>query len=187
MKGEIEKSSGQFLGLIVMNHWLAEVWIRIQDILIVLPLPLFCLENRVCLSHGVQVIGAAWWASTRIMTWVGDLVQRTGDGRTDRVLGGWTIERSGDAVCGLHHARGDEERRFLGWASKASSTFCQWFGLKITGTVFSGLTSKPVAKVSLDLTSKFMVEGFLIWALKPAAQFGDLSLKITVTISSFVP
>jgi hypothetical protein len=49
------------------------------------------------------------------------------------------------------------------------------------------LTSKPVAKVSLDLTSKFMVEGFLIWALKPAAQFGDLSLKITVTISLFVP
>jgi hypothetical protein len=45
---------------------------------------------------------------------VGDLMQRTGDGRTDRVLGGWAIERSGGAVCGLHRARGDEERRFLG-------------------------------------------------------------------------
>jgi hypothetical protein len=48
------------------------------------------------------------------MTGVGDLVQRSGDGRTGRVLGGRAIERSGDAVCGLHRARGDEERRFLG-------------------------------------------------------------------------
>jgi hypothetical protein len=45
---------------------------------------------------------------------VGDLVQRTGDSRTDWVLGGRAIERSGGAVCGLHHARGDEERMFLG-------------------------------------------------------------------------
>jgi hypothetical protein len=45
---------------------------------------------------------------------VGDLVQRTGDGRTGRVLGGRMIERSGGAVCGLHRARGDEERGFLG-------------------------------------------------------------------------
>jgi hypothetical protein len=31
-----------------------------------------------------------------------------------RVLGGRTIGRSGDVVCGLHHARVDEEREFLG-------------------------------------------------------------------------
>jgi hypothetical protein len=48
------------------------------------------------------------------MAGVGDLVQRTGDGRTGRVLGGRTIERSGGAVCGRHHARVDEERVFLG-------------------------------------------------------------------------
>ncbi len=71
-------------------------------------------ENRVCLSRGVQVAGAAWRAATRTVAGVGDLVQRTGDGRTGRVLGGRAIERSGDAVCGLHHARGDEERGFLG-------------------------------------------------------------------------
>jgi hypothetical protein len=41
-------------------------------------------------------------------------VQRIGDVRTCRVLDGRTIERSGDAVCGLHRARGDEERVFLG-------------------------------------------------------------------------
>jgi hypothetical protein len=58
--------------------------------------------------------GAAWWAVTRIMTGVGDLVQRTGDDRTGRILGGRTIERSDDAVCDLHRARGDDEREFLG-------------------------------------------------------------------------
>jgi hypothetical protein len=50
----------------------------------------------------------------RIMVEVGDLVQRIEDGRTGRVLGGRAIERSGDAVCGLHCARGDEEHGFLG-------------------------------------------------------------------------
>jgi hypothetical protein len=50
----------------------------------------------------------------RIMAGVGDLVQRTEDGRTGQVLGDRAIERSGGAMCGLHRARGDEERRFLG-------------------------------------------------------------------------
>jgi hypothetical protein len=38
----------------------------------------------------------------------------TGDDRTGRVLGGRAIERSGDAVCGLYHVHGDEERGFFG-------------------------------------------------------------------------
>jgi hypothetical protein len=62
----------------------------------------------------VQVAGAAWRATMRIVTGLGDLVQRTGDGHTGRVLGGQAIERSGDAVCGLHRASGDEKRGFLG-------------------------------------------------------------------------
>jgi hypothetical protein len=33
---------------------------------------------------------------------------------TGRVLGGQMIETSGDAVCGLNHAQGDEEHEFLG-------------------------------------------------------------------------
>jgi hypothetical protein len=45
-------------------------------------LSLFRLENRVCLSHGVQVASAAWLAAMRIVVGGGDLVQRTGDGRT---------------------------------------------------------------------------------------------------------
>jgi hypothetical protein len=75
---------------------------------------LFRSENHVCLSHGVQVAGAAWYAVMRIVVGVGDLVQRTGDGHTGQVLGGRAIERSGGAVCDLHRARGDEERGFLG-------------------------------------------------------------------------
>jgi hypothetical protein len=59
------------------------------------------------LYHGVQVAGVAWRAAMRTMAGVGDLVQRTGDGRTGRVLGGRAVERSGGTVCGLHLARGD--------------------------------------------------------------------------------
>jgi hypothetical protein len=50
----------------------------------------------------------------KIVAEVADLVQRTRDGRIGQVLGGWTIERSDGAVCGLHHVQGDEEREFLG-------------------------------------------------------------------------
>jgi hypothetical protein len=57
--------------------------------------------------RGVQVAGAAWRAAMRTMAGVGDLVQRTGDGRTCRVLDGRAVERSGGTMCGLHLARGD--------------------------------------------------------------------------------
>jgi hypothetical protein len=66
------------------------------------------------LSRGVQVVGAAWRVATRVMAGVEDLVQRTRDGHTGRVLSGRAIERSGGAVCGLHRACGDEEHGFLG-------------------------------------------------------------------------
>jgi hypothetical protein len=45
------------------------------------------------------------------------------------------IGRSGDAVCSLHRAQGDEECMFLGLASKPRSS------------VSLGLASKPVATV----------------------------------------
>jgi hypothetical protein len=76
-------------------------------------LSLFHLENRVCLSRGVQMVGAAWCAAMRIVAGVGDLMQRTGDDHADHVLGGQAVERSGGAMCGLHRACGDEEREFL--------------------------------------------------------------------------
>jgi hypothetical protein len=75
---------------------------------------LFRLENHVCLSRDVQVAGTAWCAAMSIMAGVEDLMQRTRDGRTGRVLSGRVIGRSVDAVCGLHRAHGDEEHVFLG-------------------------------------------------------------------------
>jgi hypothetical protein len=41
------------------------------------------------------------------------MVQRIRNGRTGWVLGGRTIGRSDNVVCGLHRARGDEECGFL--------------------------------------------------------------------------
>jgi hypothetical protein len=71
-------------------------------------LPTIChVEKHVCLSHDVYVIGAAWQTTMRI--------------ETGQVLDGRMIERSGDDVCGLHHAQGDEEHGFLGSALKPRS------------------------------------------------------------------
>jgi hypothetical protein len=81
--------------------------------LVVLPLSLFHLENRVCLSRGVQVAGAPWRTATRIVAGVENLMQRTEDGHTGWVLGGWAIERSSGTMCGLHRARGDDKCGFL--------------------------------------------------------------------------
>jgi hypothetical protein len=54
------------------------------------------------------------------------------------------------------------------WSQHHWDGFFQ-FGLKIGGDGFSGLTSKSVATVSwLSLTTK-VVEGFPVWASKPAA------------------
>jgi hypothetical protein len=76
---------------------------------------LSCLENHVCLSYSVQVIGAACAGNDE------DCARSkrpdVEDWRwssTYQVLGGQTIERLGDAVCGLHRAQGDKERGFIG-------------------------------------------------------------------------
>jgi hypothetical protein len=70
-------------------------------------------ESRLLVSWCAGA-GAAWCAAMWIVAGVGDLEQRTGDGRTGRVLGGRAIEKSGGTVCGLHRAHRDEEHRFLG-------------------------------------------------------------------------
>jgi hypothetical protein len=64
----------------------------------------------------VQVVGVAWWAVMRIVVGVGDLMRRTRYDHTDRILGGPPIRRSGNVVCGLHRARGDNEHMFFGSA-----------------------------------------------------------------------
>jgi hypothetical protein len=68
----------------------------------VLPLSLFHVENRVCLSRGVQVAGVTWRAMMRIMAGVGDLMQRTRDGQAQ--VGYSVVRRSGGRVtpCAIY-------------------------------------------------------------------------------------
>jgi hypothetical protein len=117
---------------------------------------------------------------TIIMIGVGDLVQRTGDGHTNRVLHGRMIEGSGGAVCDLHLARVDEKREFLGGASKPRSIVCQLFGLKTTRTVFrfdlktdGDDFSRFGLKTCGNGFSRFGLKtgglSFSVWALKPTA------------------
>jgi hypothetical protein len=53
-----------------------------------------------------------------------------------RVLGDRTVKRSGDAVCDLHYAQGDEEREFLGLASKPRSTVSLSLASKLMASCF---------------------------------------------------
>jgi hypothetical protein len=96
---------------------------------------------------------------------------------TGRVLGGQTIERSGDAVCSLHHTQGDEEHMFLGSSSKPRSI------------VSPGLASKPVVAVlvvwhqnhSLGFPGMGLKTGscdLVIWPIKSLRLFHGLDLKI---------
>jgi hypothetical protein len=73
-------------------------------------------------------------------------VEDRGWSSTGRVLDGQMIRRSGHAVCGMYRAQGEEERGFLGLASKPRSTVCQYFSLKTTGRFISGLASKPLGR-----------------------------------------
>jgi hypothetical protein len=55
---------------------------------------------------------------------------------TGWVLDGRTIGRLTDVMCGLHRAQGDEEREFLGLASKPRTTgFLSW-ALKLPAAVW---------------------------------------------------
>jgi hypothetical protein len=45
------------------------------------------------------------------------------------------IERSGDVVCGLHHAQGDQERGFLWFGPQNQHPWFSDLGHKITATV----------------------------------------------------
>jgi hypothetical protein len=114
----------------------------------VLPLSLFRLENRVCLSHGVQVTGAARRTVTRIVAGVGDLVQKTEDSQAYVGYSGAGRSRGRVTlcvVCTVHEETKSADllvepqnqgRWFVsGLASKPRSTVYQWLGLKNTWTI----------------------------------------------------
>jgi hypothetical protein len=58
---------------------------------------------------------------------------------------------------------------FLRFGLKTGGNSCLWCGLKTNGDGFSSLASKLVAKVSLLSLKTKVVEGFSVWASKPAA------------------
>jgi hypothetical protein len=131
----------------VMSHWHAEVLIRIWDISVVLRFYLCscgksCLLLSWCVGDRCDMAGSDEDCGRSR----GPSVEEWGLSGTGQVLGGWTMVRSGDAVCGLHRVHKDEECGFLAWAWKPRSTISQfgpqnsqlWFcdlGLKITMTV----------------------------------------------------
>jgi hypothetical protein len=64
-------------------------------------------------------------------------------------------------------------------------TVCEWFDLKTTRTIFTGLVSKPVVTFSGGLASKPAVMVSVGLASKPAAMVsGDLASKPAATVSS---
>jgi hypothetical protein len=62
---------------------------------------------------------------------------------------------------------------------------CEWFGLKTTWKVFSGLASKLVVTVFFGLTSKPVGWVFQFGPQNQQLQFGDLCLEINATVSWF--
>jgi hypothetical protein len=102
---------------------------------------LFHLENHICLSRSMQVAGAAWRVATRIVAGVGDLVQRTGDGRTGRV----TL----CAVCTMY-----VETRSMSFLVEPPN-----YG----GQFVSGLASKPLARFVSGLVSKPLGRFLPVW------------------------
>jgi hypothetical protein len=115
IKGKIEKPSGQYLGLICdesltcrglnskLGHFGSFTFILVS-----------CGESRLlvsCCAGGKCDMAGSDEDHGRSRRPI------TEDRRwssTGQVLGGRAIERSGDAMCDLHCARGDEEHRFLG-------------------------------------------------------------------------
>jgi hypothetical protein len=113
------------------------------------PFILFHLENCICLSHGVQVAGAAWRAAIRTVAGAGDLVQRTGDGRTGQVAGwsrGWVAPC---AVCTCH-----VETRSAGFLVVPQNQGRQFV---------SGLASKPLGRFSPVLSQNWWRWFLAVW------------------------
>jgi hypothetical protein len=129
---------------------------------VILTLSLFCVENIVCLSRGVQVAGAIWRVTMRIVVGVEDLVRRTGDAQSH--VGYSVAGRSGGqmmlcVICTIH-----EETRSVCFLFETQNQ-----GLQTTGTVSPDLTSKSVVTVSPGLTSKLVPMVSPSLASKPVA------------------
>jgi hypothetical protein len=96
---------------------------------------------------------------------------------TGRVLGGRTIEMSGDAICGLLHAQGDEEREFPGLASKSRSMVSPNLASKSVATVLMVWPQNHLFEFS-RLSLKTDNCSLVIWPTKSSQRFLGLGLKI---------
>jgi hypothetical protein len=76
------------------------------------------------------------------------------------------VEMSGDAVCGLHHAQGDEERGFPDLASKPRLTVSPGLAAKSVASGFPVWASNLTAMVWW-FGPQNHCDGFLVWASKP--------------------
>jgi hypothetical protein len=114
IKGEIEKPSGQYLSLICDESLTCRCLNSNPNIVVVLPLSFdSCGESHLLVS---------WCAGSRCDMTGSDedrgrsrrpSAEGQGWSSTGRILSGRAIGRSGDAVCGLYSAHGDEEHVFL--------------------------------------------------------------------------
>jgi hypothetical protein len=68
IKGEIEKPSGPFLDLIVMSHWLGDVWIQIWDSF-VLSLFYLCFIRRIVFAYLVVCRWHVWHDVQQQRSW----------------------------------------------------------------------------------------------------------------------
>jgi hypothetical protein len=64
---------------------------------------------------------------------------------------------------------------------------CEWFDFKTTRTVFSGLASKLVVTVFSGLALKSVVRVSQFEPQNRQLRVSDLDIKITATVSCFVP
>jgi hypothetical protein len=95
---------------------------------------------------------------------------------TYQVLGGRTIERSGDSVCGLYRTQGDEECGFLGSASKPRPLVSPGLASKLVATVLVVLPQNHSLGF-LGMGLKIGSYGLVIWPTKSLRWFLGLGLK----------
>jgi hypothetical protein len=93
----------------------------------------------------VQVTGATWWAVTRMVVGVEDLVRRTGDGQAQ--VGYSVTEQSGGGVtlCAVYTVHDETSSAgFMVEPQNQGRRFVSGLASKQLGRFVSGLTSKPL-------------------------------------------
>jgi hypothetical protein len=93
----------------------------------------------------VQVTGATWWAVTRMVVGVEDLVRRTGDGQAQ--VGYSVTEQSGGGVtlCAVYTVHDETSSAgFMVEPQNQVRRFVSGLASKQLGRFVSGLTSKPL-------------------------------------------